>query len=272
MTTATRRGGPGTEAELAAAETGDAQGVRSIRRALDILSLLTEERPAVSIRDIVEATGLAKTTVIRLVQTLERSGLLWATPRGYMAGPGLWRWAYLAQRSWELPAETTQMMRDLAARQRETVNLYVRRDIYRVCVAQQESPQPLRHVVRVGDELPLWGGASAKILLRGAPDSLLRRVARGAPDGEERAGRLRDEIEAAARQGYAVSHGEREEGLSAVAVAITGQAGSVVAALSLSGPTIRFPAERVSEFAADLREVAERMSQRGFDHPLGSTT
>jgi len=57
-----------------------------------------------------------------------------------------------------------------------------------------------------------------------------------------------------------------------VAVAITGQAGSVVAALSLSGPTIRFPAERVSEFAADLREVAERMSQRGFDHPLGSTT
>jgi DNA-binding IclR family transcriptional regulator len=272
VTTATRRGGPGTEAELAAAETGDAQGVRSIRRALDILSLLTEERPAVSIRDIVEATGLAKTTVIRLVQTLERSGLLWATPRGYMAGPGLWRWAYLAQRSWELPAETTQMMRDLAARQRETVNLYVRRDIYRVCVAQQESPQPLRHVVRVGDELPLWGGASAKILLRGASDSLLRRVVRGAPGGEERAGHLAGEIEAAARQGYAVSHGEREEGLSAVAVPVIGHAGAVVAALSLSGPTIRFPDERVSEFAADLREVAEHMSQRGFDHPLGSTT
>ena len=209
---------------------------------------------------------------IALCATQRSKGLLWATAGGYMAGPGLWRWAYLAQRSWELPAETTQMMRDLAARQRETVNLYVRRDIYRVCVAQQESPQPLRHVVRVGDELPLWGGASAKILLRGAPDSLLRRVARGAPDGEERAGHLAGEIEAAARQGYAVSHGEREEGLSAVAVPVIGHAGAVVAALSLSGPTIRFPDERVSEFAADLREVAEHMSQRGFDHPLGSTT
>src|SRR6185369_2194424 len=82
----------------------EAHGVRSVQRALDILALLTEERPLVSIRDVVEATGLAKTTVIRLVQTLEQSGLLWGTASGYMAGPGLWRWAHLARRSWELPA------------------------------------------------------------------------------------------------------------------------------------------------------------------------
>ena len=41
-----------------------------------------------SIRDITEATGLPKTTVLRLVHTLEHSGLLWATSGGYMAGPG----------------------------------------------------------------------------------------------------------------------------------------------------------------------------------------
>ena len=103
-------------------EPSEAQGVRSVQRALDILSLLTEQRPTVSIRDIVEATGLAKTTVIRLVQTLEQSGLLWGTASGYMAGPGLWRWAHLARRSWELPAETQRMMRELADRQRETVS------------------------------------------------------------------------------------------------------------------------------------------------------
>src|SRR3954469_7704843 len=122
----------------------EASGVRSVQRALDILSLLSEERPAVSIRDIVEATGLAKTTVIWLVQTLEQNGLLWAAPNGYLAGPGLWRWAHLARSSWELPPETQKLMRDLGARRRETVNLYMLRDIYRVCVAQQESPQPLR--------------------------------------------------------------------------------------------------------------------------------
>jgi len=252
-------------------ETADSQGVRSIQRALDILSLLSEDRPLVAVRDIVAATGLAKTTVIRIVQTLEQSGLLWATNSGYMAGPGLWRWAHLARRSWELPPETQRMMRELAARERETVNVYVARDIVRVCIAQQESPQPLRHVVHVGDELPLWAGASAKVLLRNASPALLERVARSSPYGEEHVRRMREWIDEAAQQGYAVSHGEREEGLSAVAVPILGRSGTVVAALTLSGPTVRFTDERVAVFAEALLAAAAQMNERGFDHPLGSS-
>jgi DNA-binding IclR family transcriptional regulator len=252
-------------------ETSDSQGVRSIQRALDILSLLSEDRPLIAVRDIVAATGLAKTTVIRIVQTLEQSGLLWATNSGYMAGPGLWRWAHLARRSWELPPETQRMMRELAARERETVNVYVARDIVRVCIAQQESPQPLRHVVHVGDELPLWAGASAKVLLRNASPALLERVARSSPYGEEHVRRMREWIDEAAQQGYAVSHGEREEGLSAVAVPILGRSGTVVAALTLSGPTVRFTDERVAVFAQALLAAAAQMNERGFDHPLGSS-
>jgi len=243
-------------------------GVRSVQRALDILVLLTEDRPVVSVREIVEATGLAKTTVIRLVQTLEQNGLLWGTQNGYMAGPGLWRWTHLARSSWELPPETRRQMRDLGGRQRETVNLYMLRDIYRVCVAQQESPQPLRHVVHVGDELPLWSGASSKVLLRGAPESLLIRIARSSPYGDSHVKRLHEWIDQAAHDGWAVSHGEREEGLSAVAVPIIGRSGAVVAALSLSGPTVRFTDDAVERFSTDLLEVGKQISERGFDHPL----
>jgi DNA-binding IclR family transcriptional regulator len=252
-----------------AAETSDSQGVRSVQRALDILGLLTVDRPAISIREIVDGTGLAKTTVLRMVSTLEQSGLLWATPSGYMAGPGLWRWAHLAQRSWELPPDTQRVMRELALRRRETVNVYVARDIYRVCIAQQEGPQPLRHVVHVGDELPMWAGASAKVLLRDAPRSLLERIARSSPYGAGHIKRLQEWIDEAAMQGFAESHGEREDGLSAVAAPIVGRSGSVIAALGLSGPTVRFTEARVAEFAADLKEIARQMSERGFTHPFG---
>lgn len=255
-----------------AKDLADAQGVRSIRRALDILSLLTDDTPVVSIRDITDATGLPKTTVLRLVHTLEHSGLLWATSRGYMAGPGLWRWAYLARRSWQLPPEAESMMRELAARHRETVNLYVLRDICRVCVAQQESPRPLRHVVQVGDELPLWAGASSKILLSDATETFLSRVAHRSPYGDGHLETLRKWTADARRDGFATSHGEREEGLSAVAVPITGRSGAVVAALALSGPTLRFTPERVTEFAADLKSAAAQMSERGFDQLLGPAT
>jgi DNA-binding IclR family transcriptional regulator len=252
-----------------AGDAADAQGVRSIKRALDILSLLTDDKPVVSIRDITDSTGLPKTTVLRLVHTLEQSGLLWATTGGYMAGPGLWRWAYLARRSWQLPPETKAAMRELGARHAETVNLYVLRDASRVCVAQEESPRALRHVVQVGDELPLWGGASSKVLLSDAPEALLARVAHRSPDGDKHLETLLRWAADVRRDGYAVSHGEREEGISAVAVPVTGRSGSVVAALALSGPTFRFTADRVAEFSADLKLAAARMSERGFDHPLG---
>ncbi|MFI7701529.1 IclR family transcriptional regulator [Nonomuraea sp. NPDC049480] len=252
------------------AASGESGGVRSVQRAFDILSLLTEERRTLTIREVVDETGLAKTTALRLLQTLEQMGLLWNTPKGYAAGPALWRWAHLARSAWELPPETVQLMRELGARQRETVNLYVLRDIHRVCIAQQESPQSLRHVVRVGDELPLWAGASSKVLLKDASPRLLARVARSSPHGETHVATLRAWIEQAEHDGHAVSHGEREPGLSAVAVPVTSGSGTTLAALTLSGPTVRFGEDRVQEFVADLREAAKRMSERGFDHPLTS--
>src|SRR3954468_6206714 len=137
-------------------EQAQAGGVRSVRRAFDILTLLTEDRPVITLREITESTGLAKTTALRLVQTLEETGLLGSHPSGYTAGPALWRWAHLARSQWEVPQETRKVMRDLADRLGETVNLFVARGVHRICVAHEESPHPLRHVVDVGDEQPLW--------------------------------------------------------------------------------------------------------------------
>jgi DNA-binding IclR family transcriptional regulator len=242
----------------------ESTGVRSVQRALEILGLLTEERPQITIREIVEATGLAKTTVIRLAQTLVRCGLLWVTESGYTAGPGLWHWAHLAQNAWELPPETRRMMRDLADEHQETVNIYIRRDIHRICIAQAESPRALRHVVRVGDEMPLWAGASSKILLAGASPDFLARVAAAAPTGSTDVATLTAQVQAAAADGCAVSHGERESGVSAVSVPLYRQAGSVVAALSLSGATQRFTPDRVDAFVEALTGAATAMAGRGI--------
>jgi DNA-binding IclR family transcriptional regulator len=243
-------------------------GVRSVRRALDILGLLSEERPLITLREITEITGLPKTTVLRLVQTLEESGLLWSDAGGYIAGPGLWRWAYLARGQWEIPRATRKVMRDLADRLGETVNIFVPRDIHRVCVAHEESPHPLRHVVDVGDEQPLWAGASSKILLRDAPDTLLRRLALASSHDETYADRLRTSEQEAARRGYAVSNSEWDEGLTAVAVPITSASGAVIASLSVSGPNHRFPYEAIERFAAELTDAARLISDQGFTRPL----
>ncbi|MFD7499657.1 IclR family transcriptional regulator [Streptomyces sp. NPDC059850] len=236
-------------------------GMRTVQRAIDILGLFSEHRPALSIREIVEASGLPKTTVLRILQTLRLNGLLWLDEHGrYTAGPTFLRWVRMADQGWRLPAPARRALRELAAEHRETVHLYVRRDVHRVCVAQEEGPQALRHIVQVGDELPLWAGGPSKVLLLGADDALLDRIARRSPNGPAHADTLRRWAAETARQGYAVSHGEHEEGLSSVAVPVRGRGGEVVAALSFGGPSARFTPERLPRFVASLSSAARTVA------------
>lgn len=239
-------------------------GVRSVVRALDLLALFTEETSRWSVRELVDASGLAKTTTLRLVATLERRGLLWATGYGeYSVGPGLLRWSRLARSAWQLPEPARQILRDLARHCGETVNVYVRTDIHRVCVAQEEGPQNLRHVVRVGDELPLWSGAASRVLLTDADDALLERISAAAPH-EMTVADLRGRSAPVDEQGYAVTHGERELGASGLSAPVLDSANRVLAALGLGGPTPRFTDEKVTEFAWAVRRAADEVSRIGL--------
>lgn len=242
----------------------EAGGVRTVNRAVEILELLDEHRSHITVRDIVQRTGLAKTTATRLAHTLVQTGLLWVTEAGYMAGPGLWRWAHLAQRAWELPPEIRRLMDDLASEYQETVNLYVARGVNRLCIAQAESPRPLRHVVNVGDEFPMWTGASGKVLLAEVDDQTFRRVVDSIPEDGPDALRLRAEVATVRRDGFSASHGEREEGVSAVGVPIRDESNRAILALGLSGASVRFTDDRVAQFAQALRQAADALSTRNL--------
>ena len=243
----------------------DAQTVRAVDRALQIMSLLNEGREAITLKDVLADTKLPKTTAIRLIQTLERNGLLQAKANGELIGGlALMRWAALAAKTWTLPREATTVLASLADACRETVNLYVRRDIYRVCLAQEEGPQTLRQVVRVGDQLPLWAGGAAKVLLLEASDELLLAVARDSPYGDSHVETLKQWVAQARELGYATSSGERELGLASIAVPLRNRAGELLASLSLGGPSERFASGQITEFARRLAEAAEVLRSRGL--------
>ena len=143
----------------------DDGAVRSVLRAFDLLALFTERRRTWAVKDLTAASGLAKTTVLRLVATCEQRGLLWTRPDGRVTvGPGMLRWAQLANTAWQLPEPVRQVLRELAGEYGETVGLYVRGTEVLVCVAQQEGTRAIRHVGHVGDELPLGCGAAGRVL------------------------------------------------------------------------------------------------------------
>jgi DNA-binding IclR family transcriptional regulator len=234
-------------------------GVRSIARAVDLLALFDERHPRRQLRQIVELTGLPKTTVVRQLATLTRLGLV--SDRGdstYGLGAGFLRWVRLAQRVWDVGPEVRAVMRDLSDRCGETVNVYVRQDEQRICIAQEEGAATVRSVIPVGVPLPLSVGAPAMVLLAEAPPRLVEGLAGDAAE------ELRGQIAEVAAAGWAVSHGEREFGASAVAAPLHGRDGRVLAALTISGPTSRFTDDRVAKHVGAAVAAAARISEIGL--------
>lgn len=236
--------------------------VRSVARALTLLGLFDETHRTLSVRELIDGTGLPKSTVVRLVTTLEQRGLLWTGRDSRISpGAGLLRWAQLARDTWQLPAEAIAHLRDLSLQANgESARIYLRHGTTRVCIGQQEGTQPLRHVVRLGEQLPIWAGASGHVLLTDYSEQEFDRVLAAADGSDELERSLRASVGVARARGWSSSHGEREPGVAGVAAPIRNEQGEVVAAVALGGPTSRFTEEYIAQLVPFLQEAATYLS------------
>lgn len=206
--------------------------VGTLDRALLVLGAV--ETGARSFSAVAVATGLPRSTVHRLLRALEAHGLVTREPgTGYRLGPRLLRLGAAARTEAPLRDLAHPALERLSRETGESTQLYVRLGDARVCVDAVESERELRTIVPVGASLPLWAGSAAKVFLAGDPDRL-RHVRRAAdPD------RFAREVELARSRGWASSSGEREAGVGSVSAPVLGADGSIVCAVSVSGPSGR---------------------------------
>jgi IclR family transcriptional regulator, KDG regulon repressor len=236
--------------------------VRAVERALDILLCFTKENDDLSLTEIAAKIGLHKSTVHRLLTTLEEKGFLMRneSTEKYRLGMRIWELSTHLPTLDEPAALLLPAMERLRDRLGETVSLYLRDGLERVRIQAVQSRQAIRRVAQIGARLPLSVGASSKVLAAYAPHEVqIRLLADPAwPETVDRSLYL-EQLKETTRRGYATSFEEREPGAAAVAVPIVGRNGSVVAALSLSGPVSRLSRETLEEYAAILSENAAEM-------------
>jgi DNA-binding IclR family transcriptional regulator len=236
--------------------------VRSVTRALDLLNLFDHHRPFLTLREIVERSELPKTTVVRLLANLEARALVSVRPDGtYTLGAGMLRWVRMAAALWQVNEATIASMRRLVDSCGETVNVYIRQDTTRMSIAQEQGTHTVRNVVEVGTPMPLSGGSAAKVLLTAAP-KIIDELGQLNPNLDTT--QLRAEVDEARRIGFAVSHGEREEGASAVSAPIVAADGRVLAALCISGPSSRLTGPRLDAAIRAAVDTAKEISGFGL--------
>jgi len=235
--------------------------VRAVERALDILLCFTKDSD-LGLTEIASQIGLHKSTVHRLLATLEDKGFLLrneATEK-YSLGIRMWELSTRLPSFDEPAALLLPAMERLRDRLGETVSLYLRDDLERVRIQAVQSRQAIRRVAQIGARLPLFVGASSKVLAAYAPAEVQNKLLED-PDWPETVDRdlYLKQLKEISLRGYATSFEEREPGAAAVAVPVFGRSGSMVAALSLSGPVSRLSPATLEEYASVLTAASAEM-------------
>jgi DNA-binding IclR family transcriptional regulator len=226
-------------------------GVGVIDKAAAILAAL-ENGPA-TLASLVTTTHLARPTVHRLALALEHHHLVGRNASGaFVLGD---RFAQLAASVGEdrLVSAAQPVLTVLRDRTGESSQLYRPHGDQRICIAAADRPVGLRDSIPVGTTMTMAAGSAAQVLLAWAEPARMHAGLAGARF-------TASDLQHVREFGYAESAGERESGVSSVSAPVWGTAGTVIAAVSISGPIERLSAHPAGLHAGAVMDAARQLS------------
>ncbi|MGI8973777.1 MAG: IclR family transcriptional regulator [Gaiella sp.] len=234
-------------------------GAQSIERAARILVRLVESDEAVSLAGVVQDTRLPKSTAARVLRALERNGLAQRRPGGgFRPGPVLVEYARRDASVGDLGTLAWPFLERLGRETGETANVAVPSAAGVARLAQIDTAHPLGagNWDWVGRPIPPHTSSMGKLFMAyGALPLPTGRLAKLGPNAITAAEELAVEIGRVRAQGFATTWEELEVGLCSTAAPVYGTSGNVIAAISVSAPTVRTTPERLAELSE--RVVAE---------------
>jgi IclR family transcriptional regulator, acetate operon repressor len=257
---------------IGAGMTATPTGTQAVDRAARLVTEVVHAADSVTFTELAAATGLAKSTTSRLLDALERGGLVRRTADGrFCPGEVFVRYAWRGGPEAGLTEVARPFLDRLGELTGETVNLGVAHDGMVEQIAQVDSRYLIGGTNWLGRPVPLHCAALGKVLLAyGAAELPPGRLeARTTRTITSRA-MLDDDLLDVRRRGYAVTDEELEPGLVAVAAPVFRDGAVVVAALSVSAPASRLTPARLPGVAQacviEAGSLSAALGHRPADH------
>jgi IclR family transcriptional regulator, acetate operon repressor len=249
-------------------------GAQSIDRAARILVRLVESDDVVTLARVMEETRLPKTTAARLLRALERNGLAQRRPGGgFRPGPVLVDYARRDSAVGDLASLALPFLECLEQVTGETTNVAIPTPTGVARLAEVDSHHPLGAGNWVGRRIPSHASSLGKVFMAfGAAQPPFGRLARLGPNTITSIPGLLAELERVRRSGYATTWEELEAGLCSTAAPVRGARGTVIAAISVSAPTVRTSPERLGELARHVVDAAAALSDQLRNHKQEAAT
>lgn len=250
---------------------GRDNSVQSVDRAISVLQVLAR-RGVLGVTEIAHELDVHKSTVSRLLGTLETRGLVEQTaPRsGYQLAYGVVQLAEGVTRGYDLRVVSRAVCDALAEDLNETINVAVHEGRAVVTIDQVIGSSQVTTVNWVGQHNAMHATSAGKVFLAYMPRAEMQTYL---DEGFERftdltivdPAQMEAELQTIRSAGYSRTIDEQEVGLAAVGAPIRAMDGKVIAALAVSGPTFRINDETIPDIAERLLAAAAEISERnGF--------
>jgi len=243
------------------------QPVRAVDRALDILLCFTREEPTRSLTQIAESIHMSKTTVHRLLATLENKRFITRDNNTglYRLGLRFVEMASIVLQDVELHRWAQPYLQRLASEYGETVDLSILDGSHVIYLEVIESPQRVKLAAAVGQRLPAFLTASGKALLAYLPDEQTRQIiqdnlAETSENNSMTITEMMADLRITAERGYAISEQEYEDEINAVAAPIFDRDGQPIASIAIVGPSYRLTKDRLPALGDSLRQLTQSIT------------
>jgi IclR family KDG regulon transcriptional repressor len=242
----------------------------SLLKGLRIMKCFNPEAQQWGITELSQLLHLAKSTVSRIVHSLEIEGFLRRVPGSgkYQLGLVLWGLGNLAfERDKGFADKARPYLDELAARVQESTQTVMLDGLECVYLDKIEAPRSVRPYMSLGARFPAYVSATGQVLLAHEPEATIAALieqglrpytARTITDGDE----LHRRLSMIREQGYAINDGQYREEVGGFGAPVRDSTGTVIGALGITIPMSRFPARDAYPSVIEiLIDVTSRLSR-----------
>jgi len=239
---------------------------KTLLKGLAVLEAVAEKagKPR-TIEELARQLQLTRSTVHRTLQTLahahylaqDETGSYYTTMKLFEIGAG-------QLRRFDVRRFAQPKMQALQEETGENVHLAVLEAFSVIYIDRVESEQPVRSYTAIGARAPAYAVATGKAMLAHQPEGYVERhaghMAAHTPLTVCTLEGLHAILKSVRRDGYAINQGEWREGVGGCATPIFDAAGSVIAALGVSGPLSRLTPHRLHELGRAVKKYGAELS------------
>ncbi|KAB2338938.1 IclR family transcriptional regulator [Cytobacillus depressus] len=244
--------------------------VKSVSRALDIIMIVSLKKGGLGVTEIANQMDINKSSVYRTLSTLVQYGYVEQDKETgrYKLGYKFLEISSNLLESIDLREEAKPFLRELESETKEVIHLVVYDQGEVVYIEKLDGSETLRMHSKVGKRAPMHCTSVGKSILAHLPTDAVTSILdhKGLPVHTDKTitdkDQLFQELANVRKNGFALDLEENEKGITCIAAPIFDHVGKVVAAISISGPTMRMTMDRLNSLQSRMIQVGKQISER----------